>query len=237
MKRIKIIGISIVTVVVIILASLSTVAGYQTVQSTNQIKISNEVNQRELLFQTIVDIVNNKEIQQIILKSQKNSEGLFYPDEKFPTLNTPILTKNQIKLLYFFGSLAARMFSKSKIYSRFEQFQFSKQEMQKEITAVVKTDATLDKQVTQLSNSECDCENEKTSFWRFPILCSILYVLIQICDILYESGVGLATFGALFGRLIIGLIGSGMWMIGSLIGNIVFTLGIELNCWPGPGSV
>jgi len=47
MKNIKIIGISIVSVVVIILASLSNVAGYQTVQSTNQNKIN-------------VDIVNNK---------------------------------------------------------------------------------------------------------------------------------------------------------------------------------
>ncbi len=47
MKRKKLIGISIVSVVVIILASLSNVAGYQTVQSTNQNKIN-------------VDIVNNK---------------------------------------------------------------------------------------------------------------------------------------------------------------------------------
>ena len=181
MKRIKLIGISIVSVVVIILASSSNVVGYQTVQSTNQIKINNEVNQRELLFQTIADIANNKEIQQIILKSQINREDLFFPDEKFPTLNTPILTKNRIKQFYFIGSLFTRMFSKSKMQSMFEQYQFNNQEMQKEITAVIKKDAILDREVTQLLNSECDCDNEKTSSWDFPILCRILYIISSIC--------------------------------------------------------
>ena len=180
MKRIKLIGISVVSVVVIILASLSNVVGYQTVQSTDQNKINNEVNQRELLFQTIVDIANNKEIQQIILKSQINREDLFFQDEKFPTLNTPIVTKNQIKQLYFIGLLLTRIFSKSKTPSIFDQYQFSNQEIQKEITVVIKKDATLDREVTQLLSSECDCDNDKTSYWDFPILCRILYIIGSI---------------------------------------------------------
>ena len=77
MIRIKLIGISAISVVVIILASLSNVVGHQTVQSTNQNRIDNEVNQRELLFQTIVDIANNKEMQQIILKSHSINRYIY----------------------------------------------------------------------------------------------------------------------------------------------------------------
>ena len=53
MKKKIVFGFSILCVVVIILASISNVVGYQTVQATNQEKINKEVNQREFIFQTI----------------------------------------------------------------------------------------------------------------------------------------------------------------------------------------
>jgi len=56
MKRINIIGINIISVVVIILASSNNAVGYQTIQSTIQNKINKDDNQRELLFQTNVDL-------------------------------------------------------------------------------------------------------------------------------------------------------------------------------------
>ena len=65
-----VIGISTVSVIFLILTSLSNVVGYQTAQTSQQNLIKERINQRELLFQTIVDIANNKEIQRIILKSQ-----------------------------------------------------------------------------------------------------------------------------------------------------------------------
>jgi len=153
MKRIKLIVMSIVSVVFLILASFSTVVGYQTVQSTNQNKINEEVDQRELLFQTIVDIANNKEIQQIILNFQIKRDGVLYPDETFLSLDTPTITKNQIKRMYFIGLLFKGMFSKSNMQSILEQNRFNSQEMQQEITAVIEKDATLDREVTQILNS------------------------------------------------------------------------------------
>jgi hypothetical protein len=216
MNRIKIIGISAVSVVVIILASISNVVGYQTVQSTIQNKINKEVNQREFLFQTIVDIANNKEIQQIILKSKINREGLLYPDEKFPTSNTPILTKNQIKQMYFIGLVLTKFISKSKMHSILDQYQFSNQEMQKALSAVIKKDATLDREVTQLSNSECDCDNEQTSslgpLWHFPVLCTIILtiaiayhylILYPICPILDLLGFDLLNAALAFIEMIL----------------------------------
>jgi len=99
------IGVSICAVVLLVLGSLSNVVGYQTVQSSNQSVIKERINQRELLFQTIVDIANNKEIQRIILKSQM-SRGIF------PTSEFPVVTKNQLKMMYFLGLILSKVISK-----------------------------------------------------------------------------------------------------------------------------
>jgi len=228
MKKKIIIGISIVSVVVIILASSSNVVGYQIVQATNQNIINKEVNQRELMFQTIVDLANNKEIQQIILKSQINRDGLFYPDEKFQTLDNPPVTKNQIKQLYFIGLLFTRIINKSKMQSILEQNRFNNQEMQQEIAAVIEKHATLDREVTQLLNSECDCDNEQSYSWDFPILCSILNVIMLIPLILFAFGSSLGALGLWF-RLI-GLIGNVIVNITVPIIYAIINVGTIFDC-------
>ena len=159
MDKIPLIGISIIAVVLLVLSSLSNVVGYQIVQSSHQQIIKERINQRELLFQTIVDIVNNKELQQIILKSQM-SRGIF------PVSDFPVVTKNYLEQMYFIGLLLLKGISKSKIYSIIKQSQFSSQEMQKEISAVIEKDATLNAEITQLRNSECDCEIATSSYFK-----------------------------------------------------------------------
>ena len=228
MKRIKLIVMSTVSVVVLILASFSIVVGYQTVQSTNQNKINEEVDQRELLFQTIVDIANNKEIQQIILNSQIKRDGVLYPDETFLPLDIPTITKNQIKRMYFIGLLFNGMFSTSKMQAILEQNRFSNQEMQQEITAVIEKDATLDREVTQLLNSGCDCDNEQTPSWGFPILCSILNVLMIVPLFLFAFGSSLGALGLWF-RLM-GLIGYIMTLIALPIIYAIINVGTIFDC-------
>jgi hypothetical protein len=176
MKKYPLIGISIIAVVLLILTSFSNVVGFQTVQSSNQQTIKEKVNQRELLFQTIVDITNNKEIQRIILKSQM-SRGIF------PTSEIPVLTKNQLKQVYFLGLLLSKIISKSKIQSIIGRYQFSYQEMKKEISAVIEKDGTLEGEMNQLSNSECDCENDTMVNWDFPVMCEILLYIAAIFSI------------------------------------------------------
>jgi hypothetical protein len=172
------IGISTVSVILLILTSLTNVVGYQTVQSSNQSVIKERINQRELLFQTIFDITNNKEIQRVILKSQM-SRGMF------PTSEFPIVTKNQLKMMYFLGLILSKIISKSKIHSMVEQYQFSNQDIQKEISAVIQEDATLKEEITQISNAKCDCENDNITTWFFPVLCTILFPLFVISVILW----------------------------------------------------
>jgi len=180
MDKKPLIGVSICAVVLLVLGSLSNVVGYNTVQSSNQNTINNEISQKELLFQTIVDIANNKDIQKIILKYQISSGNFFNPDVKFSLFNTPVLTKNQLKHMYFMGLLLSKIISKSRMHSMVEQYQVSNQEMQKEISAIIEKDDTLNGEMTQLSNSKCDCENDNTTRWSYPVLCTILFPLFYL---------------------------------------------------------
>ncbi len=171
------IGISISAIILLTLTSLSNVVGYQSVQTSQQNLIKERINQRELLFQTICDIANNKEIQRIILKSQM-SRGIF------PTSEFPVVTKNQLKMIYFIGLILSKVISKSRIQSMIGKYQFNNQEMQKEISAVIGKDSTLNTEITQLKDSECDCENEinqekisTTDFSDNPIICCLLLII------------------------------------------------------------
>jgi hypothetical protein len=190
------VAISTVSVVLLVLGSLSNVVGYQTVQTSQQNLIKERINQRELLFQTIVDIANNKEIQRIILKSQM-SRGIF------PTSEIPVLTKNQIKRMYFLGLILSKVVSKSRIQSMVGKYQFNNQEMQKEISTVIERNTILNAEITQLKGSDCDCENENsTRIWHFPVICIILSILTIITgasmmiSILYIDSYFLANFFA-----------------------------------------
>src|SRR5512139_3021248 len=113
MDKKPLICVSICAVILLVLGSLTNVVGYQTVQSSNQSVIQERINQRELLFQTIVDIANNKEIQRIILKSQIMNGKFFNPDAKLPTT----ITKQQLRQMYFIGLILSKVISKSKIQS------------------------------------------------------------------------------------------------------------------------
>jgi hypothetical protein len=166
-KKWLITGISLIAVVLLTITSLSNVIGYQTVQSSNQSAIKERINQRELLFQTIVDIANNKEIQRIILKSQM-SRGIF------PQSEIPVLTKNQLKQMNIIGLILAKVVSKSRLQSMIGKYQISNEETQKEINAVIEKDATLNSEITVLLNSKCDCGNNDKTDWSFTILCHVL---------------------------------------------------------------
>jgi len=181
MNKYTLIGVSIVAVVLLVLGSLTNVVGYQQVQSSNQNAINSEVDQKELLFQTIVDIANNKEIQRIILKSQLSREGFFNPNWRLSILDTPVLTKNQLKHMYIVGLMLTKIISKSKIHSIVKRYHLSNQGMQKEITAVIEKNATLNGEITQLSNSKCDCEDRSgVTAWYFTVICKILPILYTL---------------------------------------------------------
>ncbi len=170
MDKRPLIVVSLCAVVLLVLGSLSNVVGYQTVQTSQQNIIKERINQRELLFQTICDIANNKEIQRIILKSQM-SRGIF------PTSEIPVVTKGQLRQIFLLGVLLSKFTRISRVQSMIGKYQFNNQEIQKEISAVIEKDAILNVELTQLRNSECDCENINTSNQNYTGLCVLLFPL------------------------------------------------------------
>ncbi|HER45188.1 MAG TPA: hypothetical protein ENO12_00040 [Thermoplasmatales archaeon] len=130
MGRKHLIGISIIAVVVLIVASLTNVVGYQTVQSSNQRIIKEKGNQGALLFQPIVDIANNKEFQRTILRSLM-SRGIFpNSDGHFS------IAQNQRTQMYVIGVILSTIGSKSQMHAIVGTYQFSTQEIQKGNTIV-----------------------------------------------------------------------------------------------------
>jgi len=231
MDKKPLIVVSLCAVVLLVLGSLSNVVGYQSVQSSNQSVIKERINQRESLFQTILDIANSKEIQRIILKSQM-SRGIF------PTSEIPVLTKNQIRQMYFLGMILSKVISKSRIQSMIGKYQFSNQETQKEINAVIEKDTIINSKITLLKNSECDCENEKEINWTFPVLCTILFfIFLPLLLLAYSfvfAGIIISAIVANQGyeyvhfALILLVV---MYAIGGIIGGVPMYIGHNLNCW------
>jgi len=217
MQKSPLIGVNICVACVIVLASCTNVVGVQTVQSSNQKIISNEVDQKELLFQTIVDMANDKEIQKIISTSEMRREGFFTPSSNFLVFTPPVLTKKFLNTAYHIGLILSKTISKSKMQSILERYQVNNQEMQKEITAVIEKDATLKEEITQLSSSTCDCEKGNTTgLWNFPILCSILFPIEIFILVL-----------GFFGAIIFNYVPYFLQFLLDIIVNIVTTL----NCF------
>jgi len=227
MDKKPLIVVSICAVVLLVLGSLSNVVGYQTVQSSNQSIIKERINQRELLLQTILDIANNKEIQRIILKSQISRGEFFTLDARFSMYNTPVLTKNHLKQMYLIGFILSKIISKSKMHSIIEKYQLNNQVIQKEISAVIEKYATLDSEITALSNSKCDCENENSTDWTFPILCEILDRIFW--SFFWIAGFFFMLFSYLNGPILKYILG-GIGMFFTYIAIIFSTLGDIFNC-------
>jgi len=199
MQKSPLIGINIAVTCLIILASYTTVVGFQTVESSKHIKVKDEINQKELLFQTILDIANNKEIQKIIQNSEikKGFEiSIQVPGAKsllmIPRIQysmllrpPPVLTNSFLEHAYNIGVRLSKTFDSSRIHSILEQYQGSNQRMQKEIFAIIEKNDELNKKIEQLSSVQCNCENNNTTRWGFPVLCTLLLPLVWLSAVLY----------------------------------------------------
>jgi len=173
-QRSPLIGVSIAVAFLFLLASFTNVVGVQTVKTTNHSTINDEVDQKEFLFQSIFDLTNNKEIQKIILNSEIRREGLFNPDVRFKVFTPYVLTKKYLNSAYNIGSIPTKTLSTSKIHTILQRSQMSNQGLQKEITAIIEENDTLNNEMNQLAGVHCDCEKNSTTGWNFPVLCTLL---------------------------------------------------------------
>jgi len=152
--------------------------GEKKILSNNVLK-EVKVDQKELLFQTILDIVNNKEIQRVILNSEIKRGWFFNPNTRISVFNPYVLTRTELNTAYHVGLMLSKNFDVSRIRSMFERYRGSNQALQKEITAVIEKDATIKGELTQLSDSKCNCRNNSgVTVWHFPVICTILAIML-----------------------------------------------------------
>ena len=184
MRKYPLIGVSICAVVLIVLGSFNNIIGYQTVQASNQKIITSEPNEKDLLFQTIVDMENNKEIQRVILGSEFIGKRFNDLGMRFSTFTFPVLTDKSLERIYTIGVVLFRTLSKTKVHTMLEKYHVNDGEMQRKLSSIIEKDATLKAEKTQLVDFECDCKN--TTQWNFPVICLILYPLAILTLILYS---------------------------------------------------
>ena len=210
MNKYPLIGGSICAVVLLVLASLTNVVGFQTVQSSNQKIITDEVNEKDLLFQTIVNMANNKEIQRVILGSELIGKRFYDPGMRFSTFTPPIVTKRFLNFAYQMGLILSKTFSKIMIHPLRERYRMDNVEMQREISSVIEKDSTLKREMKQLSDIKCDCGNDGTT-WGYTIICTLLYPLYLFLDWVIIGYYGIYFLRALF--------------------EIILTFGQNAQCW------
>jgi hypothetical protein len=217
MDKKPLIVVSLCAVVLLVMTSLSNVVGYQTVQTSQQNLIKERINQRELAFQTIVDIANNKEIQRIIFKSQMSS-GIF------PTSEIPVVTKQQLRQMYFIGLILSKVISTSRMQSMIQKDQLINPEIQKELSAVIEKDTTLNAELIQLKDFDCNCEKENAEF-RYPVI---------ICGTIIFTHIGLYLLWAIlldnFYRLHKPLCFI-LALITEIVATFIYALGHLFNCF------
>ena len=91
---------------------------------------------------------------------------------------------------------------------RFQQLLYR---LQKEIIGVIEKNDVLNERFEQLSDLPCGCEKNNIASWRFPVLCTFLYILFWLAFILLMLG------------------------INEYLVFIIGDIGKALNCfWPSP---
>jgi hypothetical protein len=182
-------GVTFTVICVIVLASFTNIVFVHTVTSSKLTSIKNDIVQKDLLFQTILDIANNKEILKIIQNSesrgslkkilQPTTTKLLFIKMRFNTFLPPpsFLTKKYLEYAYIMGVKLSKTLRVSTIYSILERFQVDFREIYKEITSAIGKNNELYKKVEQLSDAQCNCEKNVTLAWHFPVICAILSVI------------------------------------------------------------
>jgi len=143
--------------------------------STNNIQ-EERITPKELLFQTILDVANNREIQKIVSTSEMQSKGYVTPQ---------VLTKNYLNSAYRIGLILTKILGVNRIHSLIQRYQITNSEVQKDISDVIERNPTLKMEMIQLSSVSCGCENENTTEWRFPIICNILFPIFIFAALLW----------------------------------------------------
>ena len=202
-----------------------------------QTKIEIDIEPKDYLFQTIIDIGNNLDVKELleqydndifnidIDKSVYRKILLRNPRLMFNTLFTkPSISIEYLDKCYNNGIEIANILGEDKVLEMIENIEVTDATLFDELNNIVSNDEELSDKlaVLKVMNKELQLG------WSFPILCSILNVLMIIPLILFVFGSSLGALGLWF-RLL-GLIGYVMVMITVPIIYAIINVGTIFGC-------
>jgi hypothetical protein len=183
------VGISIIAVVLLILSSLVTVVGYQTVQSSFQV-VKNNDDSRERIFHAIRVLANNHEVQMALFEQKMKQKHIPMRDSPF-VVPSPI-TDQDLTVAYQVGVLLIKILGETRMQSVLNNIVMM-DNMNKGFSEAVNQNASLRAEVSELFalRSTCDCDE---SLRIFPpiCLCIVLCILSVSNAFLYELSYGLS---------------------------------------------
>jgi hypothetical protein len=185
MQKYPLIGVSICSIILLILSTFTNVVGTQTIQPSNQKTTKEEINNKELLFQTILNIANNIEIQKIVFNSEMRREIIFNLDKRVSGFTPQVFTKNFLTTSYHLGLILSKSLKLPRIHSMLSRYHSHNLEIQREITFLKTKNDELNRELIQLSSLNCDCQKGlDATKWTFPVICAILLNLFVISALL-----------------------------------------------------
>ena len=139
-------------------------------------------------------------------------------------------SKNAVTFKGGIELILSKTISKAKIHSMVEKYKLNNQEVQKEISAVIKKDLTFNAEIIQLSNLECGCENIIPSNRNYTGLCILLFPLYVLSWLFaFSANVMFDILNLDRNNRLIFL----FYMLFILPVAIIFEIGWRLNCFWG----
>ena len=181
---------------ILILASLSPVVGYQCVESDVEENKENYDEKdifysKKYLFETIIEIANNPDIKRL---SYQYNLNLFTSDfgnkdvlkqlffKNFYLLSLLLFTKqslsyNYLDSIYNKGTKLAGFFSEDDISEIMESLTFTNPEILDKSNKIIKNDEMLYKKISTLKEMNKDIKSNQR-LWNFTIICTILAIIV-----------------------------------------------------------
>lgn len=142
--------------------------GYQTAQISQEKMLKEGINQKELLFDFILDIAKNQEIQNAILTYQyTNCDALTFPPR-------PVISKAQLTSQYSLRKTLTTLSNVTAIPS-VKQYK-STSALQYRLINIIENNSELSQVMNFFKTEGCCCR--ETMDFPHPIICGILFLLV-----------------------------------------------------------
>ena len=207
-----------------------------------------DIEPKDYLFQTIIDIANNPEIKNLL---KQNNHDLFTSDYDYKKIYSELLvrnprllfsmlftkpskTYNYLEKCYNDGIEITKIIGEHEVARILESIDISDIELFDEINNIITKNDVLSNRISLLKDLNYDLKSNK--LWdNYPIICSILFA-IMIYEII--SGYLLAFFLEIIGvKPIISMFFTIIGIIKYFIGNAIVILIFKLPCIDPPNEV